>query len=119
MCLTASIRTAYRLVIELIPVKVASLSRKIQNLGRNHEMKLMSSADKNSKHKTFHAYEIETPETTSPKRNRGPIRFVVNKNTSDFFERSPVLFHPPYSNSSLALSDIRRQRIGRVVPEDK
>jgi hypothetical protein len=59
MCLTASIRTAYRLVIELIPVKVASLSRKIQNLGRNHEMKLMSSADKNSKHKTFHADEIE------------------------------------------------------------
>jgi hypothetical protein len=49
----------YKLVIELIPVKVARLSRKIQNLGRNHEMNLMSSADKNSKHKTFHADEIE------------------------------------------------------------
>ena len=31
-------------------------------------MKLMSSADKNSKHKTFHADEIEKPETTSPKK---------------------------------------------------
>jgi hypothetical protein len=28
----------------------------------------MSSADKNSKHKTFHADEIEKPETTSPKK---------------------------------------------------
>jgi hypothetical protein len=69
MCLTANIRMTYKLVIELIPVKVASLSRKIQNLGRNHEMNLMSSADKNSKHKkTFHADEIEKPETTSPKK---------------------------------------------------
>jgi hypothetical protein len=77
MCLTASIRTTYRLVIELIPVKVASLSRKIQNLGRNHEMKLMSSADKNSKHKTFHADEIEKPETTSPKKKPWTNQFRI------------------------------------------
>jgi len=85
MCLTANIRTAYRLVIELIPVKVASLSRKIQNLGRNHEMNLMSSADKNSKHKTFHADEIEKPETTSPKRKPWTNQVRFYQNTSDFF----------------------------------
>jgi hypothetical protein len=84
MCLTANIRTKYKLVIELIPVKVANLSRKVQNLGRNHEMNLMSSAGKNSKHKTFHADEIEKPETTSPKRNRGPIRSVLDKKHQTF-----------------------------------
>ena len=120
MCLTANIRTTYRLVIELIPVKVASLSRKIQNLGRNHEMKLMSSADKKTPNiKLFMLMKSKSQKPPLQKRNRGPIRFVVTKKTSDFFQRSPVLFHPSHSNSSLALSDIRRQRIGRVMPEDK
>jgi hypothetical protein len=91
MCLTASIRTTYRLVIELIPVKVASLSRKIQNLGRNHEMTLISSADKNSKHKTFHADEIEKPETTSPKKE------TVDQSGSSFTK-----IHQTFSSAPLS-----------------
>jgi len=45
----------------------------------------MSSADKNSKHKTFHADEIEKPETTSPKKKPWTNQVRFYQNTSDFF----------------------------------